>query len=104
MGGGGTTDAAIYNSTTGLFHYQNLISDGNNVCINGDCSLPGETPIVDNGCFASVSVFTIDYDAPLGPAQHGIRTPLLPLVAYENPGAKMMLKVAPATKTIMRVL
>ncbi len=96
MGGGGTTDLAVYNATTGLFHYQNLITDGNNACINGNWALPGETPIVDNGCFASVSVFTIDYDAPMGRAQAGIRSALQPLVAYENPDAKMMLKVREA--------
>ncbi|KAJ9607765.1 hypothetical protein H2200_007843 [Cladophialophora chaetospira] len=103
MGGGGTTDLAVYNATTGLFHYENLITDGNNICINGNCALPGETPIVDNGCFASVSVFTIDYDAPLGPAQHGIRTALQPLVAYENPAAKMMLKERKRLRDILSV-
>ncbi|KIW95165.1 5'/3'-nucleotidase SurE [Cladophialophora bantiana CBS 173.52] len=80
LGGGATTDKAI------------LITDGNNVCINGNCALPGETPVVDNGCYGSVSVFSIDYDAPMGPAQHGLRAALQPLVAYENPDAKMMLK------------
>ena len=92
LGGGGFTDKAVYNATSGLFKYANLITDGNNVCINGDCALPGETPIVDDGCYGAVSVFSIDYDAPLGSAQTGIRAALQPLVAYENPDAKMMLK------------
>ncbi|OAL20175.1 hypothetical protein AYO22_09147 [Fonsecaea multimorphosa] len=92
LGGGATTDKAVYNATTGLFTYANLITDGNNVCINGNCALPGETPVVDNGCYGAVSVFSIDYDAPQGPAQHGIRAALQPLVAYENPDAKMLVK------------
>lgn len=93
MGGGATTDKAVWNATSGIFTYQNLITDGTNVCINGNCALPGETPVVDNGCYGAVSVFTIDYDAPMGHAQTAIRASLLPLVAFENPDAKMMLKV-----------
>jgi 5'-nucleotidase len=93
LGGGGTTDKAVWNATSGIFAFQNLITDGNNVCINGDCALPGETPIVDNGCYGAVSVFTIDTDAPMGPAQDAVRGALQPLVAFANPDAKMMLKV-----------
>ena len=84
FGGGSFTDIAVYNETTGLFRYGNYLSEGVNRCINGDCSLPGETPIVDDGCAASVSVFTIDYDAPLGPDQGGVRTALSPLVHFEG--------------------
>jgi len=93
LGGGGTTDKAVYNATSGIFTFANLITDAMNVCINGNCALPGETPVVDNGCYGAVSVFSIDYDAPLGRAQGMIRQALTPLVAYENPDAKMKLKV-----------
>ncbi|OCT51594.1 Acid phosphatase [Cladophialophora carrionii] len=93
LGGGGTTDKAVWNATSGIFTFANLITEGNNVCINGNCALPGETPVVDNGCYGAVSVFTIDTDAPLGAAQDSVRAALQPLVAYENPDAKMMMKV-----------
>ncbi|EMD00228.1 hypothetical protein BAUCODRAFT_83963, partial [Baudoinia panamericana UAMH 10762] len=63
--GGATYDQAVFNNNTGLFNYANVVPvGGGNTCINGDCSLPGETTILNMGCFASVSVFTVDYDAP----------------------------------------
>ena len=93
FGGGGFTDIAVYNQTTGLFRYGNFLSEGVNRCINGDCSLPGETSVVDDGCATSVSVFTIDYDAPLGPEQGGVGASLSPLVKYEGgEGKKMRVK------------
>ncbi|EFX02272.1 acid phosphatase [Grosmannia clavigera kw1407] len=68
MSGGADVDKAVYNATTGLFHYGDLDEAGSgvNACINGDCSLPGETDVVSGhgACQASVSVFTVDYDAP----------------------------------------
>jgi hypothetical protein len=90
--GGGFTDNAVYNATSGLFTYGNKLTDAINRCINGNCALPGETDVVDNGCYGSVSVFTIDYDAPLGRDQAGIRIALTPTVAFENPDAKMKVK------------
>ncbi|KAF7561320.1 hypothetical protein G7046_g2823 [Stylonectria norvegica] len=36
---------------------------GVNACINGDCSLPGETYVVEKGG-VSVSFYTVDYSAP----------------------------------------
>ncbi|EXJ68289.1 uncharacterized protein A1O5_08904 [Cladophialophora psammophila CBS 110553] len=105
LGGGATIDKAVYNATTGIFTYENLITDGNNVCINCNCALPSETPVVDNGCYGSVSVFSIDYDVPMGPAQHRLRAALQPLVAYENSDAKMMLKAreSMSSKSILPV-
>jgi 5'-nucleotidase len=64
MTGGATVDKAAYNASSGLFTFQNIFPDGANQCINGDCSLPGETDVVASGCKTSVSVFTVDYDAP----------------------------------------
>ena len=81
--GGGFTDTAVYNATTKVFTYGNIASSGINTCINGDCGLPGETDVVDSGCFSSVSVFTVDYDAPNGAGQTEVRGALSPLVAYE---------------------
>jgi 5'-nucleotidase len=62
--GGAIVDKAVYNATTGLFTFGNLVTDGVNQCLNGDCSLPGETDVVGSGCKSSVTVFTVDYDAP----------------------------------------
>jgi 5'-nucleotidase len=59
------TDFAAFNKTSGLFTWENVRprAAGVNACYNGDCSLPGETYVVGEGG-VSVSVFTIDYDAP----------------------------------------
>ena len=40
--------------------------------------------MVTSGCFSSVSVFTVDYDAPLIKATSDVRKSLLPLVGYLN--------------------
>lgn len=83
--GGADVDIAVLNETTGLFHYGNLVNPGTNTCINGDCSLPGETNILAQGCKSAVSIFTVDYDAPVGchnaPDLKGL---LEPLVGYVN--------------------
>ena len=60
------TDKAVYNETSGLFTYADYVppkGTGVNACINGDCSLPGETGLLSS-CAAPVSLFTVDYDAP----------------------------------------
>ncbi|CZR58184.1 uncharacterized protein PAC_08075 [Phialocephala subalpina] len=83
--GGADFDSAIFNSTTGLFSYANVVPAGANQCIDGDCSLPGETNILDGGCQSSVSVFTVDYDAPTQCHNSpDVRSLLLPLVQYAN--------------------
>ena len=84
MTGGAEVDTAVFNKTTGLFTYGSVEPAGLNTCINGDCSLPGETNVVDSGCYSSVTVFTVDYDAPnCGGAKH-VRPLLEPLVKYQN--------------------
>lgn len=80
-----------FNSTPGLFKNQ-LVYDtpALNVCINGDCSLPGEADFLDKDCKTSVSVFTVGYDAPdssscaAGNQTAAIRSALGPLVQYLN--------------------
>jgi 5'-nucleotidase len=59
------TDVAVFDAEAGTFTWGNVrpLAAGVNTCYNGDCSLPGETYVVANGGI-SVSVFTIDYDAP----------------------------------------
>ncbi|CAI6021199.1 unnamed protein product [Clonostachys chloroleuca] len=79
MTSGAIVDKAVYNATTGLFRYGDLVADGVNQCINGDCSLPGETLVVNSGCQSAVSFFTVDYDAP-SPKQCGNTTDILTLV------------------------
>lgn len=65
MNGGAVWDVAV--EEDGVFTYAPIVPErGGNACINGDCSLPGETGVVEGGCASSVSVFTVDYDAPLG--------------------------------------
>lgn len=63
--GNANTDVAVYNETTGLFDWENIdpVAAGINAAYNGDTSLPGETWVVAGGGI-SVSVFTMDYDAP----------------------------------------
>ncbi|KAF2454868.1 survival protein sure-like phosphatase/nucleotidase [Lineolata rhizophorae] len=63
-----------------VFHYESIYSDAVNECINGDCDLPGETAVVEDSCTSSVSVFTIDYDAPDTHVTKGVWNKLKPLV------------------------
>ena len=81
--GGAEVDTAVFNPKTGLFTFGSVVAAGVNACINGDCALPGETTVVDGGCFSSVSVFTVDYDAP-NPGSERVRRLLEPLVRYRN--------------------
>ncbi|TVY58120.1 Acid phosphatase [Lachnellula suecica] len=62
--GGADVDEAVYNATSGLFTYGKVVPAGANTCINGDCSLLGETNILNSSCQSPVSIFTVDYDAP----------------------------------------
>nr|POF15303.1 acid phosphatase [Quercus suber] len=79
------SDVAVYNATSKLFRYANFVPEGGlNTCINGDCSLPGETAVLNTGCFSSISVFTVDYDAPVGAAQNNIRHRLSSLAKYHD--------------------
>ena len=80
--GGAVVDKAVFNATTRTFTFGSDIDPAINTCINGDCSLPGETNIV-LGCSVAVSVFTTDYDAPTC-NNINVRTGLLPLVQYFN--------------------
>ena len=86
--GGADVDRAAFNETSGLFTFANVVSPGLNTCINGDCSLPGETTVVASGCYSSVSVFTVDYDAPNCKGDKKVRPLLQPLVGYQN-GTKL---------------
>ncbi|KAG8531725.1 uncharacterized protein KY384_003357 [Bacidia gigantensis] len=85
MTGGAQVDKAVFNETSKLFTFGNTDGPGLNTCINGDCSLPGETTVVNGpNCESSVSVFTVDYDAPSTKATAAVREGLCPLVEYEK--------------------
>jgi len=67
-GGSGVVQAA-YNASTGLVgipnnNYYGLITEGWNSCYNGNCGLPSESVVV-TACESSVTIFTVDYDAPV---------------------------------------
>lgn len=83
--GGALTDVAVRNATTGVFKYAEIVTEGVNACINGNCDLPGETELVNAGCYGSVSVFTIDYSGPTGSADTTIRNKLSNVVQYGTP-------------------
>lgn len=82
MTGGAVVDFAAFNETSKLFTFKNIVPQGANTCINGDCSLPGETLVVNGGCQSSVTVFTVDYDAPNCRGSKHVRPLLQPLVKY----------------------
>ncbi|KAJ4257969.1 hypothetical protein NW762_008106 [Fusarium torreyae] len=63
--GNAHVNEAVLDPKQGTFTWANIkpYAAGVNACINGDCSLPGETYVVENGK-ASVSFYTVDYTAP----------------------------------------
>ncbi|KAL0947264.1 hypothetical protein HGRIS_013385 [Hohenbuehelia grisea] len=75
--GGATIDKVVINPATGFPTFTNLVTDGINVKLNGLHNLPGET-VVNAGCKTSVSVFSIDYDAPTAVAAP-VQAHLLPI-------------------------
>lgn len=61
--------------------WTNVVAEGLDDCLSGDCSLPGERKTVES-CQSSISVFSVDYDAPkaiAAPVQEHIRTYLAPV-------------------------
>ncbi|KAJ7582463.1 sure-like protein [Mycena floridula] len=63
MTGGATVDKISIDPVTGFPVASNAVTDGINVKLNGLTFLPGETP-TSALCKTSVSIFSIDYDAP----------------------------------------
>jgi 5'-nucleotidase len=66
--GGSGMPQIYYNTSTGLVgipnnNYFGLVPAGANQCYNGDCGFPGESVVV-TACETSVTIFTVDYDAP----------------------------------------
>ncbi|KAK7693133.1 hypothetical protein QCA50_002699 [Cerrena zonata] len=61
--GSATIDKLFINSTTGFPQFEDFVAPGLNTVNNGVAFLPGETDVVQ-GCASSISVFSVDYDAP----------------------------------------
>ena len=85
MTGGAQVAKAVYDVAKNTFSFGITDAPGANVCINGDCRLPGETGVLATGCNAAVSIFSVDYDAPVGYGKPNIRAQLEPLVTYQKP-------------------
>jgi 5'-nucleotidase len=84
LSGGAATQKAVFDFKTGTFTGQNIVvPNGINECINGNCTLPGESTVVNNYCQTSVSVFTINYDAPSNAATKGVDASLAGVVVDE---------------------
>ncbi|KIX05411.1 5'/3'-nucleotidase SurE [Rhinocladiella mackenziei CBS 650.93] len=67
--GGSGMPQVEFNATNKLIqiadnNYFGLVPDGSNQCINGNCNLPGESNVV-KACQSGVTIFTVDYDAPI---------------------------------------
>jgi len=82
MTGGATIDKLTIDPTTGFPAQSNLVAPGLNVALNGLSHLPGETP-TSAECKTSVSVFSVDYDAPVAVAAP-IQERLGPIVGKHN--------------------
>jgi len=81
LAGGAFSDDFVLDED-GFPVYVDVLGPGVNQCHYGDCSLPGETTIVENHCASAISVFDADYDAGVkwaGPIQEHIRTYLAPV-------------------------
>lgn len=80
MTGNAHVNEAVFDEKRGTFDWANLkpYAAGVNACINGDCNLPGETYVVENGG-VSVSLYITDYTAPEGDYSDGIMKRLKPL-------------------------
>lgn len=65
MTGNAHVNEAVFDPAKGTFTWANIkpYAAGVNACVNGDCSLPGETYVVENGG-VSVSLYITDYTAP----------------------------------------
>jgi len=69
--GGAVIDQLVIRNTTGFPQWVNLVAPGLNAANSGNPHLPGETP-TSATCKTSVSIFSVDYDAPsylAGPIQ-----------------------------------
>lgn len=80
MTGNAHVNEAVLDPDEGTFTWANIkpYAAGVNSCINGDCSMEGETYVVEHGD-VSISLYTIDYTAPSTRSTKGIMERLEPL-------------------------
>ncbi|KAK8152637.1 5'/3'-nucleotidase sure [Phyllosticta citrichinensis] len=95
MTGGALSTKAVYNNATGIFSGENIEGVGLNACINGNCSLRGETDVALKGCETAVTIFSVDYDVPTGPDTSKIEDRLRPLVRTDGSGSTAGNDVSP---------
>lgn len=83
MTGNAQVNEAAWNATKGTFTWANLkpYAAGINQCVHGDCKLPGETYVVENGGI-SVSIYTVDYTAPANEYSSSIMNRLEPMTKW----------------------
>lgn len=84
MTGNAHVNEAVLNATKGTFTWANIkpYAAGVNTCVNGDCSMLGETYVVENGA-VSISLYTIDYTAPSTVKTESIMQRILKLAAWK---------------------
>ncbi|KAI9709866.1 MAG: hypothetical protein M1812_007574 [Candelaria pacifica] len=89
MTGSAVVSKAVFDEKTGTFHSSNTVPEkGANTCINGECSLPSESTVLSK-CQTSVTLFTIDYDAPIDNQKVSQKSHLIaPVVALANENLK----------------
>ncbi|KAK0718528.1 acid phosphatase precursor [Lasiosphaeria miniovina] len=84
--GGAEVDAVVpVPAVPGTFTWSNLrpLAAGVNECVTGECGLPGETNVVAAGKVA-VSLFIVDYTAPLSFESVGVMARLASLTGWKG--------------------
>ncbi|CAG9946853.1 unnamed protein product [Clonostachys rosea f. rosea IK726] len=84
MTGNAHVNEAVLDAEKGTFDWANIkpYAAGVNTCVNGDCSLEGETYVVENGA-VSISIYIVDYTAPSTRSTQGIMQRIKPLAPLE---------------------
>lgn len=84
MTGNAHVNEAVLDPEKGTFTWENIkpYSAGVNTCVNGDCTMEGETYAVENGAVA-ISLYTIDYSAPTTRNTKSIMERIKPLAQWK---------------------
>ncbi|KAK7222119.1 hypothetical protein V2G26_010122 [Clonostachys chloroleuca] len=84
MTGNAHVNEAVLDAEKGTFDWANIkpYAAGVNTCVNGDCSLEGETYVVENGA-VSISIYIVDYTAPSSRSTQSIMQRIKPLAPLE---------------------
>lgn len=85
MTGSAHVNEAVLDPAEGTFTWANIkpYAAGVNTCVNGDCSLPGETYVVENGA-VSMSFYIVDYTSPSTPYTKSLMNRIKPLVTSDE--------------------